>query len=130
MAQYIETGIASSCLRVEPPLPERVRFLIGDYSHMLRNPAWLKERLAKLTELQPREVIQRWIGLIDAAAWEELVTDLLVNHYDPLYLRSMNRSYPTLDSAPVLRPERLDPEAVAQLARSLQQRKLPELAPA
>jgi len=110
---------ASTCVRIDPPLDERVRFLIDDYEHMLRDTDWLKRRLEKLTELQSKEVIQRWYALIDSGRWEELVGDLLRNHYDPLYQKSMSRSYPTLDSAPVVRPGSLDAKGVKAAAREL-----------
>ena len=110
---------ASACMRLEPPLAERVRFLIEEYAHMLADPAWLKDRLNQLAELHSREVMQRWTELIDAKAWDELVRNLLVNHYDPLYQRSMSRSYPTLGSALVLRPQKLDAETIGQQAEEL-----------
>ena len=109
----------SSCLTVASPISERVRFLIEDYPYMLAEPAMLKARLGQLTELQSREVIDRWMTLIDARDWEVLVRDLLENHYDPLYLRSMSKSYPTLDAAPVLNLDALDAASLAEQARSL-----------
>ena len=71
---------------------------------------------------QPNEVIDRWCRQIDEGEWQTLVTDLLINHYDPLYLRSMTRSYPTLDESPVVRPQSLSPEAITALAAELRQR--------
>ena len=109
----------SSCLTVASPISERVRFLIEDYPYMLAEPAMLKARLGQLTELQSREVIDRWMTLIDARDWEVLVRDLLENHYDPLYLRSMSKSYPTLDAAPVLNLDALDAASLAEQARTL-----------
>jgi len=110
---------ASRCMRIEPPIEERVRFLIDEYAHVLTEPAALKSRLNQLSALRSREVIQRWLELIDARAWEVLVRDLLENHYDPLYQRSMGKSYPTLDSSPMLRTQRLDPETIDAHARDL-----------
>lgn len=117
--RLLECMRASSCMRIEPPIEERVRFLIDEYAHMLTEPAALKGRLNQLSALQSREVIERWMGLIDARAWEVLVRDLLENHYDPLYQRSMGKSYPTLDSSPVLCPRRLDPGTIGGHAREL-----------
>ena len=110
---------ASHCLRIDAPIEARVRLLIREYPHMLADPGWLKARLEHLSRLQSREIMQRWMSLIDAGAWEDLVLDLLVNHYDPLYQRSMHKSYPALDQAPALRPARLDEDDIALLARAL-----------
>ena len=110
---------ASSAMRIDAPIEARVDLLIREYPHMLADPAWLKARLAQLSRLQSRETIARWMAHIDANAWQEVVLDLLLNHYDPLYQRSMHKSYPSLDAAPVLRPERLDLPAIAACARQL-----------
>jgi tRNA 2-selenouridine synthase len=110
---------ASSCLPIDAPIAERVRFLIEEYPHMLSGPAVLKNRLSQLAALQSREVIERWMAQIDVGAWEALVHDLLENHYDPAYQRSMSKSYPTLGSATVLRLEHLDGESLARQARLL-----------
>lgn len=110
---------ASTCLQVRSPIAERVRFLIGDYPYMLAGPDMLKGRLGQLAALQSRETIDRWMALIDACDWPALVRDLLENHYDPLYRRSMAKSYPTLDDAPVLMLEALDAASLAEQARLL-----------
>ncbi len=110
---------ASQCLRIDAPVAARVSLLVREYPHMLSDPGWLKARLAHLSRLQAHEVMQRWMGQIDAGAWDELVRDLLDNHYDPLYQRSMHKSYPTLDTAPVLAPERLDEAEITALAAGL-----------
>jgi tRNA 2-selenouridine synthase len=112
---------ASRCLRIEAPLEERVRLLMREYPHMLDDPAWLKAKLGHLSRLQSHEVLQRWMTLIDARAWDALVLDLLQNHYDPLYRHSMNRSYPDLEKAAALRPAHLDDAGIAALAAKLLQ---------
>ncbi len=119
---------ASKATLIDAPIAARVELLIREYPHMLADPAWLKARLAQLSRLQSRETIERWMAQIDARAWEHLVLDLLVNHYDPLYERSMHKSYPSLGSAPVIRPIRLDVQSVADCARQLCAANAPMLA--
>lgn len=117
--RLLEQMRSSRCIRIEPPIGERVRFLIEEYAHMLSEPAVLKGRLNQLSSLQSREVLDRWMSWIDARAWEMLVRDLLENHYDPLYQRSMAKSYPTLDASPVLNPQILAPAAITEYVREL-----------
>ncbi len=107
-AKLLERMREGECLRLEVPAPERVRFLTGEYRHFLEMPAALKERLQCLTSRYGHAVIGRWLARTDAGAWEELVADLLVTHYDPSYLRATAQNYLHYDTARPLRLERLD----------------------
>lgn len=98
----------SRCVRIDSPLPERVRFLIEEYRHFLTYPAWLKAQLSRLTALHSTQTVQRWVRQIDSGEWESLVADLLVTHYDPAYLRSMKNNYAGLASAPLVHLPTLD----------------------
>jgi tRNA 2-selenouridine synthase len=107
------------CLRLEVPVAERVRFLIGEYRHFLEKPAALKERLQGLTSRYGRAVIGRWLAQTDAGAWDELVSDLLATHYDPSYLRATAQNYLHCDKARPLRLERLDAAGIEGAAADL-----------
>ena len=107
------------CVRLEVPVPERVRFLIEEYRHFLEQPAALKEKLQCLTSRYGHAVIDRWIAQTDSGAWEELVADLLVAHYDPSYLRAATQNYLHYDGAPRLTLERLDETGMARTAAEL-----------
>ena len=104
------------CLRMEVPTPERVRFLIEEYRHFLQQPAGLKEKLACLKDLYGGAVIGRWLALTDAGAWQDLVADLLANHYDPAYLRATTRNYLHYDEARAVPVERLDEPGMVRAA--------------
>jgi tRNA 2-selenouridine synthase len=116
----LERMRAAPCLRVEPPLAERVSFLIDEYRHFTQHPQLLRERLEQLATLQPRSVIAHWMACVEAGDWTALTTDLLEAHYDPLYRRSMARNYPGSD-AEVLRPESLSSPALAASAAQVLQ---------
>ena len=107
------------CIVVQAPVAERVRFLIAEYRHFLEDPQGLKARLECLTNLYGHAVIERWLARVDERAWNELVADLLVNHYDPAYRRSTLRNYPDLADARVLTLDRLSPEAIDSAASDL-----------
>ena len=115
-ARLLEHMRSGECLRLDVPIAERVRYLIGEYRHFLEKPAALKERLQCLTALYSRSVIDRWLLQTDAGAWEELVTDLLVTHYDPAYLRATARNYLHYDDARALSVERLDEAGIESAA--------------
>ena len=107
------------CLRLEVPPAERVRFLIGEYRHFLEEPAALEEKLRCLTSFYGHAVIGRWIAHAEAGAWEALVADLLVNHYDPAYLRATARNYLHYDESRPLRIARLDATGIERAAAEL-----------
>jgi tRNA 2-selenouridine synthase len=118
-ARLLERMREGECLRLEVPVPERVRFLIGEYRHFLEQPAALKEKLQCLTSRYGHAVIDRWIAQTDSGAWEELVADLLVTHYDPSYLRATTQNYLHYDGARRLTLERLDETGMARAAAEL-----------
>jgi tRNA 2-selenouridine synthase len=81
------------CLRLEAPPSVRTELLLEDYAHLVANPPVLREKLECLAPLHGRDRIDRWIALVEAGGWRELVADLLEAHYDPAYHRSMFRNY-------------------------------------
>jgi tRNA 2-selenouridine synthase len=107
---------ASACVHIETDLEQRVQFLIGDYAHFLTDTALLKDRLACLVELHGREVIGRWNASIDSRDWPALVSDLLQNHYDPAYRKSMPKNYRHYGEATVLKPRDLSAEGISRSA--------------
>ena len=106
--RLLERMRASACVRIHAPAAERVRFLLAEYRHLLEEPAWLKTLLLRLSALHSKETVGRWIAQIDAREWPALVADLLATHYDPAYLRSMEKNYPGLVDAALLDVPRLD----------------------
>jgi len=118
-AQLLERMREGECLRLEVPATERVRFLIEEYRHFLEEPAALKEKLQCLTSRHGHAVIDRWLAQTDSRAWGELVSDLLVTHYDPSYLRAATQNYLHYDEAQALSLERLDETGMAHAAAEL-----------
>jgi len=115
----VDTMRAGDCVRIEAPIAARVQFLIAEYGHFLADPLRLKAQLDCLVGLHGREAIGAWQRLADRGEWERLVEDLLVNHYDPAYRRSMEKNYAQLARARVLRPRDLSAAAIARLADEL-----------
>jgi len=110
---------AGDCLRVEATLAARIDFLLRDYAYFLAEPTHLKERLARLKELQGNATIARWHALIDAGDWPALVSELLRHHYDPQYLRSQDQNYARHALASRYDTDDLSPTGVQHLARRI-----------
>ncbi len=118
-AKLLDRMREGECLRLEAPLPERVRFLIGEYRHFLEKPAALKERLECLTTRYGRAVIGRWLAQTDSGAWGALVADLLATHYDPSYLRATTQNYSHYDEGRRLSLDRIDEAGIGRVAADL-----------
>jgi tRNA 2-selenouridine synthase len=99
--QLIERMRAAPCIRLELPLPARVRLLIEDYDFFVRDIDAFCARLDALRVLRGAEVVKGWQADAHAGRIEQVVHDLLVRHYDPGYLASMRRNFGSFEQ-PVL----------------------------
>lgn len=83
----------SACVRVDTTLADRVALLIEDYPHLVNDTGLLGSQLAHLVPLHGHEKINRWMQLAQTGQTGAMVEALLVEHYDPAYLRSINRNF-------------------------------------
>ena len=83
----------SPCTAVALSRQNRMRLLKEDYAHFVADPLWLNERLSRLTALHGHDKIARWHELALTGHMETLIDELLAEHYDPLYERSIHRNF-------------------------------------
>ena len=93
----------SECVWLETALPVRVALLLRDYRHFTEDAQALGVRLDCLVALHGHEKINGWKDTVAGAQWPEFVTQILQEHYDPAYVKSIARNYPRLDGATYLR---------------------------
>lgn len=111
---------SSACVRVEADLDTRVRLLMDEYVHFLTDHALLAEKLGTLTTLHGRQRIAEWLRLAAEGRFETFVAELLVQHYDPAYTRSMTQHFADFAHAARLAvPSAGDDVAFDSLAREL-----------
>ena len=84
---------SAPCVRVELATQDRVHLLIEEYPHLVQDTAQLMSQLSYLIALHGRDKIRRWHAMAEDGAIAELVEALLVEHYDPAYLRSIERNF-------------------------------------
>ena len=84
---------ASACIELQSSIDDRIEFLCQDYAHFFDQPTALIDRLERLKPLVGSALLNQWVTFIHEARWADLVRSLLVEHYDPTYLRSMQRNY-------------------------------------
>ncbi len=110
---------AARCVKLATPQRLRIALLKEDYEHFLRNPAALEEKFERLIPLHGRKIVERWTSRARAGAFDALVDDLLVQHYDPIYSRSIAFNFPASNDALVVTPHGVSPAALRELAREL-----------
>jgi tRNA 2-selenouridine synthase len=84
---------ASPCISLQLAREKRVDLLMEDYRHFAADPALLNAQLEHLVQLHGRAKIDAWRALADSGRMPEVVEQLLVEHYDPAYLRSIERNF-------------------------------------
>ena len=94
---------AAECIRLEVPLAARVRLLRDEYEHFEHNRASLDVQLDCLTALHGRQKIEHWKKLAQDDDWDGVVERLLVEHYDPAYVKSIDRNFKHAASADIVR---------------------------
>jgi tRNA 2-selenouridine synthase len=110
---------AGFCVLLDLPLPARVQLLRADYEHFEIDHAALFAQLDCLLALHGRERIDAWKALAREGHWDTLVERLLVEHYDPAYLRSIGRNFPRIGEAERVAAAAATPAAYDAIARRL-----------
>ncbi|MEO5692484.1 MAG: tRNA 2-selenouridine(34) synthase MnmH, partial [Usitatibacter sp.] len=82
-------------------------------------PAALMAKLELLRDLHGAERIDQWAEHLARGAWHPLVRDLLENHYDPAYRKSLFRNYREAPSAEVVEVGEAGRAGFLDLARAL-----------
>lgn len=110
---------ASDCVSLSLPLAQRVQLLMEDYTHFVADPSLLNSQLAHLTTLHGKEKISLWQATASRGEMEVLVPQLLAEHYDPAYLRSIERNFARFGQAECVAMDNISPEAFAAAAYAL-----------
>nr|WP_314545816.1 tRNA 2-selenouridine(34) synthase MnmH [uncultured Massilia sp.] len=93
---------AAPCIRLELDRPLRVDLLMEDYRHFALDAAALNGQLEHLVQLHGRAKIDAWHEMANTGRMPELVDQLLVEHYDPAYLKSIDRNFVQYPQAQML----------------------------
>lgn len=80
--QALQTEVS---LWVETPLETRVRNILADYPARDGLKAEFARPIRALKERFGNKAVAEMLGLLQAGEWEELVRQLMIRYYDPLY---------------------------------------------
>jgi len=118
-AALIEAMRAGQCLNLVLPDEQRVALLLEDYDFFVRDSEAFCERLDALTQLRGKQVVEGWKAQVRAGQTEPVVRDLLLSHYDPVYLQSMQRNFKQYAQAQAISPQDRSVQAMQVLANEL-----------
>ena len=78
---------------VTMPDESRIELLVEEYGFFAEQLERFCGHLDTLVDLRGRAVVEHWQTLARAGRWAEVFGELMREHYDPLYLKSMQRNY-------------------------------------
>jgi tRNA 2-selenouridine synthase len=78
---------------VTMPDEARVQLLLEEYGFFAQQLERFCGHLDSLVELRGQASVARWQALARAGRWAEVFEQLMREHYDPLYLKSIGRNY-------------------------------------
>jgi tRNA 2-selenouridine synthase len=90
---------AGQCIVLDTDDTLRLPLLREEYAHLIANPTLLHYKLDCLASLHSSEKIASWHDAVNRGDFDALISDLLVAHYDPAYMKSMFRNYQHLANA-------------------------------
>ncbi len=88
------------CVWISMEEAGRVQLLLEDYAHFHAQPQAFGALLEGLVSLRGRERVRRWQAQAEAGQWTEVFAELMRDHYDPGYERSLTNHFPQLAKAP------------------------------
>jgi tRNA 2-selenouridine synthase len=87
------------CIVVTLPDAARVQLLLEEYGFFAEQLERFCAHMDTLTELRGKQTVARWQQLARDGQWADVFGELMREHYDPLYLRSMNRNFAGIGQA-------------------------------
>lgn len=115
----IERMRASPCVRLELPVQARVDLLMQDYDFFVQDVPAFCERLDALRALRGNDVVNGWQDAARSGRIESVVRELLLDHYDPVYLTSMQRNFADFGNALLIEPLNGDAGTLREVAAGL-----------
>jgi tRNA 2-selenouridine synthase len=98
-----------------------------DYDFFVKDSAHFCQRLDVLAEFRGKAVVQAWKEQVATGEVKSVVHELLTQHYDPVYLQSMQRNFRHYPQARSITPGDRSIAAMRYLAEKLLEYPLQEL---
>ena len=109
----------SACINLQMADEQRVDLLMQDYDFFIQNAEAFCERLDTLVQIRGKAVIESWKTSVRSGSFEPVVKALLTEHYDPVYLMSMQRNFRQYPDASQVVAKNCSNAAMMELAKDL-----------
>jgi len=109
------------CVRVQMPDAARLDLLQQEYAFFADDVEGFCKLLESLLPLRGRETVSAWQAQARAGRWREVFAQLMQQHYDPLYERSLKRSFRQLDAGATIELRDGEPESLRKAAEQILQ---------
>lgn len=110
---------AGRCIGLELDDAARVAFLLRDYAALAADLPLLHARLDALRALRGAQTVERWKALTAQGDLATFTAEILAQHYDPSYVRSMARNFSGFAGAATVRLGGIDPADFARAAQTV-----------
>jgi tRNA 2-selenouridine synthase len=109
----------SRVVMVEMPDTARVQLLLEEYGFFAQQLDRFCGHLDTLVDLRGKETVARWKEWAGQGRWADVFEQMMREHYDPLYQRSMQRNFAGIGSALQLALPDGQAESMRDAARQL-----------
>ncbi len=99
-ARVYQTLQVETSIWLNATLEARVRNILADYPALDRLKQEFIQPIRALKDRLGKETMNRYLQLLEAGKWSELVSELMVNYYDPLYLHTLPERRVEIDLEP------------------------------
>ena len=110
---------AAPCLQLDLSEDQRVELLLEDYDFFVKDVEFFCDRLGALTQARGKAVVTGWQTRARVGDIASVVRELLVDHYDPVYLQSMKRNFAQYPARTSIAPANRSVEAMRLLAQKM-----------
>lgn len=107
------------CISLELDDALRVAFLLRDYAALAADLPLLHTRLDALRELRGAQAVDHWKALTSQGDLATFTAEILQQHYDPSYNKSMARNFSRFDAASTVRLNGIDDSDFTRAAQDV-----------
>lgn len=110
---------AAPCLQLDLSENERVALLLEDYDFFVKDIEFFCDRLGALTQARGKDLVTDWQTRSRSGDVASVVRELLMHHYDPVYVQSMQRNFAQYGASTRIAPANRSLTAMTLLATQL-----------
>jgi tRNA 2-selenouridine synthase len=110
---------AGQCVVIDSPISQRVALLRRDYPHWESDFSGFADRMKALEAALGKDAVHTLLQKSASGHWDEVVQALLIDHYDPAYLKSIHRNFKAYESASTVALAGIDEQALEICAKGV-----------